>query len=68
MKAIFKLLKNAWISIRYLPDDLLWWETGGSCFGLFPPSFYHKHTPEEVEQIKAETLKQIREAIDKLED
>lgn len=47
--------------------DDLWYSMGGNCFGLFPPSFYHTHTPEEIERITAETMEQLRAMIDELE-
>lgn len=48
-------------------DD--WWNyTGGSCFGLFPPSFYYTHTEEEVRRITDETLERLRSMIKELED
>lgn len=47
--------------------DDLWYFMGGNCFGLFPPSFYHTHTLEEIERITAETMEQLRAMIDELE-
>lgn len=36
---------------------------GGSCFGLFPPSFYLTHTPEEVERITNQELEEMRKIL-----
>lgn len=45
-----------------------WYYTGGSCWGLFPPSFYYTHTEEEIERITAETRERIQALIDQLGD
>ena len=44
-----------------------WWEfIGGSCWQLFPPSFYYTHTEEEIEVIIEETIERISRMIDEL--
>lgn len=47
--------------------DELWYMMGGNCFGLFPPSFYATHTPEEAERIEKEEIAKLREMINELE-
>lgn len=37
--------------IKLWEMDRLWELMGGSCWGLFPPSFYYTHTEEEIERI-----------------
>lgn len=43
--------------------DALWDFYGGSSFELFPPSFYHKHSEEEIQRIKEEELAKLRERL-----
>lgn len=42
------------IKLREMDD--IWELMGGSCWGLFPPSFYYTHTEEEIERITKETI------------
>lgn len=62
-KKIFALLRKLWERIKFERKmrrmDELWYSLGGSCFGLFPPSFYHKHSEEEVKRITEETLAKL---------
>ena len=44
------------------------WYLWGSCFDMYPPSFYLTHTPEEVEKIQAEDLKRIKQKIEELKE
>lgn len=63
-----KLIQDVLFQMKLKEMDEFWYMTGGSCFGLFPPSFYYTHTPEEVEQITAAEIKKIRELIEQLGD
>lgn len=36
----------------------------GSCFRLFPPSFYRKHTPEEIKKAHEEELDKLKQMIE----
>ncbi len=45
-----------------------WYYLNGSCFGLFPPSFYYTHTEEEIRSITDKTLKELRTMIEELDD
>lgn len=54
--------------IKLKQMDDWWYYTGGSCWGLFPPSFYYTHTEEEVERITKETKARIQAMIDQLGD
>lgn len=38
--------------------DFIWYFYGGSSWGLFPPSYYYTHPPEEIE---AETNRILNE-------
>ena len=67
-KMIFTLLRKLWEKIKFERKmrrmDELWYSLGGNCFGLFPPSFYHRHSEEEVERITGETLKKLNTILD----
>jgi len=43
--------------------DEEWARRGGSCFELFPPSFYYTHTKEEIRAAADKQLRPIKEAI-----
>lgn len=72
IKIVVKLLKKLIYKIIFCiklweMDD--WWHfTGGSCFGLFPPSFYYTHTQEEIDRITNETLERCTALINKLDE
>lgn len=53
--------------IKLKQMDDWWYFMGGSCFGLFPPSFYYTHTEEEIERITAENLERIDKLINELD-
>lgn len=44
--------------------DDLWYMYGGSCFGLFPPSFYYTHTEEEVKRIAEGEIASLKALIE----
>lgn len=39
-----------------------------SCWAMYPPSFYHRYTPEEQKQIKERDLAKIRKMISELKN
>lgn len=46
---------------RKLKDmDAFWYSFGGSCFGVFPPSFYYTHTQEEIEKLEKEEIAKLK--------
>lgn len=47
--------------------DRAYYIFGWSCFGLFPPSFYYTHTPEEIEEITNRELEKIKQMLAELE-
>lgn len=54
-----KLLRKKYIielRVRLKRMDDWWYLMGGSCFGLFPPSFYYTHTEEEIKRVTDEEL------------
>lgn len=73
LKIITIILSPLWWIIRkiifriYLWQmDFWWYYTMQNCYGFYPPSFYHTHTKEEIERIKAEDRKLVRELIDQM--
>ena len=44
--------------------DSLWNLYGGSCFGLFPPSFYYRHSEEEAQRLQQEEIAKLKEKLD----
>lgn len=69
VKKIFALIRKLWEKIKFeykmRKMDDLWYFMGGNCFGLFPPSFYYRHTKEEVKRIKEETIAELYAIVDK---
>lgn len=59
-----KMIDKVTFKIKLREMDSLWELMGGSCWGLFPPSFYYTHTKEEIEQITKETLESCQKMID----
>lgn len=47
--------------------DTIWNLYGGSCFGLHPPSFYQKHSEEEVERIQKEEIAKLKEILNEFQ-
>lgn len=45
-------------------DELLYQYGIGSCFRLFPPSFYRKHSQEKARQLREAELAKLRELIE----
>ncbi|MBP3477109.1 MAG: hypothetical protein J6K48_12460 [Lachnospiraceae bacterium] len=68
VKFIKKVIQKIIFRIKLREMDEWWYMTGGSCFGLFPPSFYYTHTEEEIERITKETLDRCTELINKLDE
>ena len=48
--------------------DEMWRWMGGSCWGLFPPSFYLTHTPEEVQRRKKEELDKLKAMLEEYKE
>ncbi|MCM1540996.1 MAG: hypothetical protein NC121_07025 [Blautia sp.] len=44
--------------------DEIWSLYGGSCFGLFPPSVYHRHSEEEIEELRKEEIEKLKQILD----
>lgn len=66
IKALKKAIKTILFKIKLYEMDKWWRITGKSGWSLFPPSFYHTHTEEEIERIQAETIERIKKLIDEL--
>lgn len=65
------MIRKCWAKIifkkRLRKMDKWWYFCGGCCFGLFPPSVYYTHTEDEVEQIREEKLRELRNIIKEFE-
>ncbi len=59
-----KMKHKVMIKIKLWEMDNLWEYMGGSCWGLFPPSFYYIHTEEEIERITKETIESCKKMLD----
>ena len=59
-----KLFEKIIFRIKLMHMDSRWRMMGGSCFALFPPSFYYTHTPEEIERITKEEIAEIRKLLE----
>lgn len=66
-KALKRTVHKIVFRIKLWQMDNWWHYVGGSCWELFPLSFYYTHTAEEVERITAETREKIQKMIDELE-
>lgn len=66
------MLKNLYqkilFRIRLSEMDSLWRYMGGSCWGLFPSSFYYTHTEEEIEQITSEAFKSLEKMLEEFQE
>ena len=65
-KIAAQIIKKIIFEIQCKRADDWWYMTGGSCFGVFPPSFYMKHTPEEAERITKEYFADLHARIDNM--
>ncbi len=63
-----ELFKKIIFHIKLMNMDRRWRMMGGSCFALFPPSFYYTHTPEEIERITREEIRAIKNILEEYED
>lgn len=59
-----KMVQKVLLKIRLREMDDEWRLMGGSCWGLFPPSFYYTHTEKEIERITNETMERIKKMIE----
>ena len=59
-----KMQHKVRFKIKLWEMDRLWEYMGGSCWGLFPPSFYYTHTEEEIERISKEIMERLKKLID----
>ena len=66
IKRLRSLIRKFRSHMKLKQLDDWWYLMGGSCFGLFPPSFYHTHTEEEIKRITDEELYKLRAIRDKL--
>lgn len=62
-----RLVEKIVFRIKLRDMDNRWYAMGASCWELFPPSFYYTHTEEEIKRITEETVRSLKELIDKME-
>ena len=48
-------------------DELLYQYGIGSCFRLFPPSFYRKHSEEKAKQLREAELAKLHQMLEEYE-
>lgn len=61
-----EMIRKTVFRMKLQEMDRMWEFMGGSCWGLFPPSFYYTHTEEEIERIKKETIERLQQMIDEM--
>lgn len=61
-----EMIRKTVFRMKLREMDRMWEFMGGSCWGLFPPSFYYTHTEEEIERIKKETIEGLQQMIDEM--
>lgn len=59
-----KIKHKVMFKIKLREIDNMWEDMGGSCWGLFPPSFYYTHTEEDIERITKETIEDCQKMLD----
>lgn len=66
-KKIEEKFRNICVEIRRRRElrrmDEFWNLFGGSCFDLFPPSFYYKHSEEEIERMQQEEIAKLKKLL-----
>ncbi len=67
-KILKKAIHQICFRIKLKNMDDLWYIMGGSCFGVFPPSFYYTHTEEEIKRITAEKMEKIQKMITEIKE
>lgn len=48
--------------------DAVWTMLGGNCFGDYPPSYYHTHTQEEIQQRRKNEVDRLKEILRNYEE
>ncbi|MDO4286384.1 MAG: hypothetical protein Q4C40_01505 [Eubacteriales bacterium] len=66
MRTVKEIVDTIRFKIKLDRMDRAYYMFGWSCFGLFPPSFYYTHTPEEVEEITNRELEKIKQMLDEM--
>ena len=61
-----KLWKEFDSKMKLMEMDRQWYLMGGICFGLFPPSFYHTHSEEEIKRCTDEIIMEIEKLLEKI--
>lgn len=64
MSRLKNCLKKLGILREPTIDDLIYEYSISTCYRLFPPSFYRKHTPEEIKKAHKEALSELRQILE----
>lgn len=67
-EALEEMVQKVLFRLKLWEMDEWWYFTGASSWALFPPSFFYKHTEEEVRRIKAETIEMLRKLMRETEE
>jgi hypothetical protein len=67
VRRLYELMHKIIFRMKLMILDDNWYYMGGNCFGLFPPSFYCTHTPEEIEHITAEKMAKLKMMLEELD-
>lgn len=68
MKRLKELWEKICFEIKMRDMDAQCRDMCGSCFGMYPPLFYYRHTPEEIKEISERDVKRLREMIAELDN
>lgn len=61
---LYNINENHKKNVKIREEEEMWRIFGGSSFNLLPPRFRVKHTPEEAERKKQETIARLYAMID----
>lgn len=61
---IKKLWKGFVYKMKLREMDRRWYYMGGSCYGLFPPSFYYTHSEDEIRKYTDEIIVELEKLLE----
>lgn len=66
MNKLGVVIKKIIFRMKLRRMDDMYYFFGGSCFSMFPPSFYLTHTPEEVEEITNQEIEKMKQILNEM--
>lgn len=63
-----RLFRKIMFRLKLMDMDYQWRMLNGSCFSLFPPSFYFLHTQEEIERITREEIAELKRILQEYQE